>query len=350
MTNTNTEQRSSNAVIFFGSQQPMKYITLPIPLLREGEVLVRVEYTTICRSDLHTFEGKRQEKTPTILGHEVVGFIEEIAENGTAIDAAGFVLQVGDRVTWGIFAADPHDPMSLRGMPQKADGLFKYGHARITESEHLHGGMASHCILRKYTPIVKISNNIPRGVASILNCACATSAGALRLAGVLEGKRILLIGAGMLGLCAAAMAKELDAHVYVQDVSSKRILQAADFGADADDLGEMDVVIDFSGNPDAMENGIERLRTGGSLVLVGAVMNVGRVSFDPERVIRRLLNMRGLHNYNVDDLLAAVNFMERNIHRYPFDRLIEHGGRLTEAQTIFKNAVSSTSFRVGIEP
>lgn len=328
----------------------MEYVTAPIPALCNGEVLVCVEYTTICRSDLHTFEGKRQENTPTILGHEIVGFIEEIDVNGPFVDQAGRSLEIGDRVTWGIFAADPEDPMSLRGMPQKAQGLFKYGHARITDQEHFHGGLASHCILRKHTPIVKISNSIPRGVASILNCACATSAGALRLAGDIEGKRILLIGAGMLGICAAAMSREAGANVYVQDVSAQRIAQAADFGADADDLGEMDVVIDFSGNPDAMENGIERLRTGGSIVLVGAVMNVGRVSFDPERFIRRLLNLRGLHNYNIDDLLAAADFMEKNIHRYPFERLIEHGGRLSEAQEIFQNAACSASFRVGIEP
>jgi len=55
---------------------------------------------TLCGSDLHTFEGRRQAPVPTVLGHEIVGQIEEIGGGVAIQDMAGNRLQPGDRVSW----------------------------------------------------------------------------------------------------------------------------------------------------------------------------------------------------------------------------------------------------------
>jgi len=78
-----------------------------IPSLNEGELLVRNIYTTICRSDIYTFEGKRKEKSPTILGHEIVGTIIDAADEPGVVDIRGVSLKKGDRITWGIYASNP---------------------------------------------------------------------------------------------------------------------------------------------------------------------------------------------------------------------------------------------------
>ena len=112
-----------------------------LPLLNEGEILVKNLCTSICRSDIHTFQGKRIEKSPTILGHEIVGFIQELGPNAPKNDLKGTPLKIGDKITWAIYASSPDDLLSKAAMPQKAKDLFKYGHEQITDTSHFHGVM-----------------------------------------------------------------------------------------------------------------------------------------------------------------------------------------------------------------
>ena len=57
---------SSRAMVFTRSGKPLKMIEFPLPVLSKGEMLARIEYSTICGSDLHTFLGKRSTPSPTI--------------------------------------------------------------------------------------------------------------------------------------------------------------------------------------------------------------------------------------------------------------------------------------------
>jgi hypothetical protein len=69
------------AAVFEGQPFQHQLMALPVPALKLGEVLVRVLGATICGSDRHTFEGRRQVPTPTILGHEIVGEIVELGDS-----------------------------------------------------------------------------------------------------------------------------------------------------------------------------------------------------------------------------------------------------------------------------
>ena len=66
----------SLTAVFSSADFPMYLNNIPIPSLKIGEILVKNEFVALCKSDIHTFCGIRKEKTPTILGHEVVGIIE----------------------------------------------------------------------------------------------------------------------------------------------------------------------------------------------------------------------------------------------------------------------------------
>lgn len=90
-----------------------------VPALKNEEILIKVKYTSLCRSDINTFIGKRSEKTPTILGHEIVGEIVAFGTDTLKIDIRSNPLVVGDIITWGIFASDPEDRLSKLGLPQK---------------------------------------------------------------------------------------------------------------------------------------------------------------------------------------------------------------------------------------
>ncbi|MBY0457260.1 MAG: alcohol dehydrogenase catalytic domain-containing protein, partial [Gemmataceae bacterium] len=74
------------AAIFDGPNVPLRLEPTARPKLQTGEAMVRVTLCTVCGSDLHTFTGRRKEKTPCVLGHEPVGVVEEVGGPLHAVD------------------------------------------------------------------------------------------------------------------------------------------------------------------------------------------------------------------------------------------------------------------------
>ena len=357
---------SAKAIIFKEANQHMVTEMVTIPKLNEGEILVKNEYVTLCKSDINTFCGKRKEKTPTILGHEIVGRIHSFGENAGIIDSRGAILSPGDRITWAIFASDPVSDMAKKGIPQKASDLFKYGHEEITPESHLHGGLADFIILRANTPVIKIKEAVPVQIAALINCSVATIAGAMRLAGDLQNKNVLVAGTGMLGIIACAMAKSLGASsVFAVDINQDRLDTSVLFGADHTGLvglpledvidqiygskDPFDIVIELSGQPDTMEKTLELLTTGGTSVWVGATYPERKTQISAERLIRKIHTIKGLHNYNLGDFIKAVEFIEENFDKYPFLSLIHDHFHLEETNEAFAYANEKNDFRVGIK-
>jgi putative phosphonate catabolism associated alcohol dehydrogenase len=358
--------RTCKAAILESVGAPLRLTEVTVPPLRDGEVLVRNEYTTLCRSDLNTFSGRRSEPTPTILGHETVGRIAAFGPDASRQDLNGAPLDVGDRITWAIFASDPRCKLSRRGIPQKGERLIKYGHERVTPEHTLHGGLSEYCILRPDTRVIRLAESIPLPVAATINCAVATVAGAIRLAGDLCDRHALISGVGMLGVLACAMARTHGASsVVAVDIDTDRLDMAEHFGADAtirtgaaDAQGRtadasspthpFDVVLEFSGAPDAMETTLASLAIGGTAVWVGATYPDRPIHIDAEQVVRHLWTIKGLHNYNERDLREAVAFVERHHDAYPFGRLIHDGFAFVDADEAFAHALASDAYRVGV--
>jgi putative phosphonate catabolism associated alcohol dehydrogenase len=343
----------SKIVIFEKAGAPLREEECEIPPLKEGEILVKNEYVTICRSDISTYTGRRIEKSPTILGHEIVGRIVDM--KGKIDNVFDVPLAKGQRVTWAIYASNPESQMARRGIPQKADDLFKYGHEKLTTESTLHGGLAEYTILRRYTPVLPLSEDIPLPVASMINCAISTVAGSLRLAGDVSGKRVSIWGTGMLGVISCAMCKEAGAgEIIGVDISQERLMTAKRFGAASTFSGKemkqhSDIAIDYSGSRTCMEEGVRLLDIGGTAVWIGGVFPQDAVRIDSEQVIRRILTIKGLHNYNAEDFQKAVDFITRRWNKYPFAELVYDHFTLDQAQEAFDYAVKKNPYRVGLK-
>ncbi|MCS4226464.1 zinc-binding dehydrogenase [Sphingobacterium sp. BIGb0165] len=347
--------------VFSGANTALVKVEQPIPELNAGEILVRIRYTTLCGSDLHTYCGLRNEPSPTILGHEIVGVVEDISPSHSGLDAQGNSLHIGDLITWTVFSSDPSTGVYQSETPQKNDKLYKYGHRQITEEDNLHGGLATHIILRPHTCLRILPKDISLAVAATINCAVATSAGALRLAGTITGKNIHIAGIGLLGLVSIAMCRELGAkNIIASDINPARLAMAKSFGASHTiDLSEteestllqdisVDRFIDMSGSPEAMELGIETLALHGSAILVGAVFNQRKTGIDAEKAIRKMLTIKGLHNYNYTDFSNAVDFIIENWQKYPFTSLIEREFPLEEVNAAINYALTQKPIRAGL--
>ncbi len=352
---------------FSGPGRPMEMHSASIPVLKTGEVLVKNIFTTICGSDLHTYCGVRKEACPTVLGHEIVGEVVRVDSGHSGLDHLGRELTAGSRITWSIFSSDAHSYYSLNGMPQKGENLFKYGHALVTEQDNFHGGLSEYCILKPGTCILTVPDTLPVPIAATINCAIATVAGAIRMAGDLHNKNVVVFGMGMLGLTCAAMCRNAGAAwVGAADIAEKRLKEALLFGADEtillspDNSSSVksiqqkfsrkgaDVVFDMSGSPDAMETGLDMLAVGGIAIWVGAVFNTRKLQINPENIIRRLVTIKGLHNYNYEDFVHALNFISTNWKKYPFEKVVEKEFILEHADEAFEYALKQKPLRVGI--
>ena len=349
--------KTSRIAIFHAKDLPFTYETVAVPALRSGELLVRNEYTTLCRSDLNTYAGKRIEKTPTILGHEIVGTIEELGPDAPAVDSRGAPLRVGDRVTWAIYASNPCSCLARRGIPQKGDDLFKYGHERITAESNLHGGLSEYCVLRKHTPVIRIDAAIPLPVIALINCSVATVAGSLRLAGEVRDRHVLIAGAGMLGIIACAMCHSAGAKcVTAVDIDDARLATAREFGVDhtvnlaTTGKSLKDAVADLKTGEPVTVALLGALGIGGVLVFIGATYPQRALQINAEVLVRNVHTLRGLHNYNERDLVVAVEFIEANHLRFPFGSLVHDKFDLDAVDAAFDYGMNSGAHRVGLRP
>lgn len=359
------ESASCLAAVFHGPGQPLELRQMPLEVPGPGELLVQIELATLCGSDLHTFTGDRQTPCPTILGHEIIGRVSKLPAAALS-DMEGRPLAVGDRITWSIAASCGTCFFCEAELPQKCVSLVKYGHEPIREAYGLSGGLAEYCRLAAGTAIVRVPETIPDRVGVVANCATATVAAALRTAGNLHGRCVLIYGAGMLGCTAAAMARTAGASgVVAVDVDDRRLEIVSRFGATgtvkagpvvAEVVAEetegrgADVVLELSGVSSAAADAVDQLRVGGQLILVGSVSPSDSIALDPEMVVRRLLTIRGVHNYSPRDLQRAVEFLEAAQADWPLAELVEAEFGLEAVNEAFEHAIHHQSFRVAVRP
>lgn len=354
--------------MFLGPREPLELREVPVPPPIAGGALVRIDCCTICGSDLHTVAGHRNEPAPSVLGHEALGTIVELG-TPPLTDVVGQPLSLGDRITWSPVVSCGTCDRCRAGLPQKCVSLFKYGHALAEGVGTLSGGLAEFIHLRPGTAAVKLPVGVPDEVFSPASCATATIAAAFRAAGSIAGRRVMIWGAGMLGLTAGAFAKTKEAAtVVISDLNPDRLAQATKFGADATirwrNEGELfrrqlrekaggdlfDVLLDVSGAPDAIEAACQLGDVGATVVLVGSVSPSRSVQIDPESVVRRLLTIRGVHNYAPQDLLAAVKFLTHAHMRFPFAELVEQSFPLSQVNEAIELALRSRPVRLAIHP
>lgn len=360
MSNKFPQYPQGKAILFKGPGKPFEVINKDVTGITLKEVLVKNLYTTLCGSDIHTYCGHRAEAEQVVLGHEIVGEVLWFDDEQELKDLNGELIQIGDRIVWSIFAVPEGVEAPRADMPQKSEQLFKYGHALATEQDIFNGGMADYCILKPNTAFLKISTDVPLKVAATISCAHSTVMGALRVAGDIMEKKVLIVGAGLLGISCAAMCREAGAKwIGLVDNDLSRLHWGPKFGTDETYLfpentnailpwPEADVVFDMTGSPKAMKTGIDSLALGGCAVWIGAVSPVDAVPVDAQKIVRKLLTIKGLHNYNYQDFTNATAFIVKEHIKYPFSELIEKEYPLDNVEEAFQFAIENKPVRVGI--
>lgn len=360
--------RTAKAAVYEAPNAPFVVKEFPLRAARPGEALVRVTMSTICRSDIHSYEGRRPNPHPGILGHEIIGVVEEIGA-GIDKDMRGDPLGIGDRITWSEYFFDGQCYYrEVLDMPQKCHGVRKYGHDLAEADPHFLGGFAEYCYILPGTWILKLPDELSDEEATPLNCGVATMASVTEAAEIALGDAVVIQGLGLLGLYGAAMAKARGARCVIGlDAVASRLDIAKKFGADhVIDIGRVpqsaviaqvrqlcrpdgaDAVIEVCGVPDVIAQGLQMLRTGGRYVLGGLVNPGADVTIDANMLVKGWVTMRGIHNYHPRHLIQALEFVMANRQRFPFKDIVDAKFALNELDAAFKKASERTVLRAAI--
>ncbi|GAA4794394.1 alcohol dehydrogenase AdhP [Rothia endophytica] len=230
---------------------------VPVPEVGHGQVLVKIEYSGVCHTDLHVAASDFGEKPDRILGHEGVGVITQV---GPGVEH----LQVGDRVSvpW-FFKGCGHCEYCVDGRATLCRSVINAGYTAD-------GAMSEYTLLyADYT--VKVPDALDPVEATSITCAGVTTYKAIKESGVRPGQWLVAFGAGGLGNLAVQYAKNVfGAQVIAVDINEDKLLLAKDSGAD--------VVINGK-NVESVEEEIKNV-TGGVGAHTAVVTAVSKVAFN----------------------------------------------------------------------
>ncbi len=265
------------AAILFGKQD-LRIENLPPEEPSAGEVAVRIAYGGICGSDISYFtKGRVGDFTvnePMVLGHEVSGTVAAVGDGVTT-------LRAGVRVAINPSRPCLHCDYCRGGRGNLCRNMRFLGSAAVMP--HVQGGFSERLIVRA-DQCVPVPDDLPMRVAS---CAEPLSVAlhAVRQAGSLFGKRVLISGAGPIGLmCVLAARRAGASEVHSTDLVDSVLKIAGDLGAAqvhnvgrdpaalkpfAADKGYFDVGFEASGAPSALAEHIRVVRPGGRIVQLG---------------------------------------------------------------------------------
>ena len=336
----------------------------PYPaVLETGAVLLRMLASGICGTDKHTYRGETQqyvgtdyERTtpfPIIQGHENVGIVAEIGPDGArAFD--GRPLAVGDRVVPAPNRACGRCHMCARGFPYYlCRALENYGNSLTSAAPpHLFGGWSEYLYLRPGTVMFRVPDELPDEVAVLTEIFAVThslerAARLPRPAGFRPGDAVAVIGGGPLGLAHAIKASLMGAGaVLVVDPSDRRRELAARLaGADPitvddDTVGAVcercggegaDVVVDATGFPRTFAQAAAMVRDGGTIVEVGAFVDMGDEPFNPASLCGRSLTLLGVGGEDLTCYEGTLALLARRRDRIGLSEMVSHRFAIEDA-------------------
>ncbi len=319
----------------------------PVPEVGINDVLIHVDRTGICGTDLHIYKwdewAQKTIPTPMVVGHEFVGEVVEVGSNvkdffpGEVVSAEGHVVCGRCR---NCLAGRRHLCKDTQGIGVNRPGAF---------AEDISVPM---------TTVWHHRNGIDRDVASIFDPFGNAVHTALSFP--LLGEDVLITGAGPIGIMATAVAKHAGARfVVVTDVNDYRLDLARQMGATValnvkngrtlkqveDQLGMkegFDVGLEMSGNPAALRSMIDHMCHGGKIAMLGIPSE--QVPFDWNKVVFNMLTIKGIYGREMYETWYKMTVMlETGLNLKP---AITHRFHYTEFEKGFEVMMSGKSGKV----
>ena len=308
----------------------------------ENQVLIRVKRIGVCGSDIHVYHGKHPYTSyPIVQGHEVAGIVAEVGPNVTGFNP-GDIVTFTPQVTCGTCYPCTHGMYhlceSLKVMGFQTDGAAQEYFAVDAEK------------------VVRVPESVSLDEAAMIEPA-AVAVHAIERANDVEGKRVVVLGAGTIGNLVSQVAKAAGATaVLITDIVDYKLDKAKACGSDftvntsVEPLGPAierafgadgaDVILECVGAQETINQAINTARKGSTVIMVGVAGTITVTNFgfiqDHELNVLGTLMYQKQHFEQAVALVAAnkMHLKEMITHRFPFSDYLaayhaieESGGR-----------------------
>ena len=277
------------AAVLLETSQPLQVEELQIPVLKEGQVLVKISYSGVCHSQLNEVQGLKgvDKFLPHTLGHEGAGIVQVVGPGVNKVNEGDAVI-----LTW--IKGDGLDVPST--IYTRKDGVRVNSGAISTFMEYA---------VVSENRLIPVSKEFSLRELPLLGCAIPTGAGiAFNTAKIAQGSSVAVFGVGGIGLSTVIGAKLRGAkRIIAIDIFDHKLELACSLGATdtvnckkqdvASYINEvthkagLDYAIEASGNAEAMELAFKSIRTGGGLCVLAGNLPTGKtISIDPLDLIK----------------------------------------------------------------
>ncbi len=312
----------------------VEVIDIEKPVPKDGEALLKILYGGICGSDLGSYRGTfAYFEYPRTPGHE---FSAEIIEIG------------------------PNDQGFEKGMIVTCNPYFNCGECysckrglvnACTTNETM--GVQREGAFKQYItmPIDRIydGKGLSAKTLALIEPFCIGYHGISR-ANVKEGDKVLIVGAGTIGVLTAIAAKMMGAEVYISDIDNKKLEYAESFGLNGAILNDnsenfmsevnritnndgFDITIEVVGLPSTFQNCIDAAAFGGSIVLIG--VGKDNLDFNFTTIQKKELNIFGSRNALKKDFIELIDLVKSG--DISLDKVITNTYKMEDAATAFKD-------------
>jgi threonine dehydrogenase-like Zn-dependent dehydrogenase len=341
---------TTRAVVLERFGEPLVLRDFPMPSAPPGGLVVACRYGGVCGTDVHLQRGHLDVPVPVVLGHEGLGEVTEVGAGGAA-DDRGRPLRAGDRVMWASSIACGRCPACLVDRePTLCEHRRTYGVNRpAIGPDAPAGSWAEHIRLAEGTTVVTVPDGIDELAAMSLACAGPTMLHALAdRRPVRPGETVVVQGSGPVGLAAAALAQLSGAtRVIVAGGPAARLAAARDTGIGThhvDVVGDApgpadptaalaevieltdgrgaDLVIECTGVPVAVAQGLRLARRGGAYLVVGQYTDSGDTAINPHQIVHRQLDVLGSWGFTGAHVARYVRLLPALTARFDLAALV----------------------------
>jgi propanol-preferring alcohol dehydrogenase len=333
---------------------------LETPKPRGSQVLIRVESSGVCHSDIHLWEGgyegpggqllkttERGVKYPLTPGHEIAGIVDSLGE-----EAEGFTKK--DKVLVYPWIGEGLCPACRIGQENLCDKPRSLG-------VYTDGGYAEYVLVPSYKYLLKIDEQMETNASATLSCSALTAYGAVKNTNLKPDDNVVIVGAGGLGLMAMQLAKATGgAKIIAMDLDDEKLGAAKKNGADSiinskkedpvkavmeltNKLGA-DAVIDFVNASKTVEADMQFLRRRAKLVLVG--LFGGELKLSLVSMPTRAYRLIGSYTGTLSDMVELVSLARRGVikplvsNRFKLDQATEALTMLKEGKIIGRGVIN----------
>ena len=342
----------------------IQHIETPKP--KGSQVLIKVNSSGVCHSDIHLWEGgyegpggeflkttDRGVKYPLTPGHEIAGTIESMGEEAEAQAGATFDKKNQNVIVYP-WIGEGLCPACRIGQENLCDKPRSLG-------IYTDGGYADYVLVPSYKYLVKLDDHMDLDSSATLSCSALTAYGAVRNAILNPYDNLVVVGVGGLGLMAIQLAKSITgAKIIAMDLDDNKLDVAKKNGADStinskkedpvkaimeltDKMGA-DAIIDFVNASKTVETDMQLLRRRGKLVLVG--LFGGELKLNLVSMPTRAYKIIGSYTGSISEMVELVSLAKRGLikpvisERFKLDQATEALSRLEEGKITGRGVIN----------